>query len=271
MVKPNVISNDTVSYAGSKITFSNSYTSNVSAAYHNCVIEAEESLIANLTCSVAITINENFDFAPVSGTNLATNNDGKVYAEVSYTDLEEELAYRATSQNDKTAIKNLPSTDPSQGQSFYLPGAYAQMLGFTLADSNIDNVTLSNAYAWSYGQDVIATLEHEITENGMGRIGALAINPQGAMIYSDGSVASTFWAPMDLFRYQSDGKTPDYSGGKDGQPTYFSIGDGKISADNFNNPLDKTDNKNNGGDLADYAHQTSSPLRDRRCGQRRDV
>ena len=48
------------------------------------------------------------------------------------------------------------------------------MLGLTSSTESPDDiVTLKDRYNWSYGQDVTNTVEHEISEGGMGRIGGL--------------------------------------------------------------------------------------------------
>ena len=76
-----------------------------------------------------------------------------------------------------------------------------------------DAVTLNTYYGWSYGQDVINGVIHEISEGGMGRIGGL------------GGSGAGDWAPMDLFRYNASGN-PDYTNGRDGDTTYFSSNGG---------------------------------------------
>ena len=62
------------------------------------------------------------------------------------------------------------------------------MLGLSSsAPSTDDTVTLNSSYNWSFGQDVTSTLEHEISEGVMGRVGGLG-DQNGV------------WSTMDLFR-----------------------------------------------------------------------
>jgi len=69
-------------------------------------------------------------------------------------------------------------------------------------------VTLNSFYAFSYGQDVINAVEHEITEGAMGRVGGLGDQDSA-------------WSTMDLFRYSAPG-IRDFTDGRDGIATYFS-------------------------------------------------
>ena len=116
------------------------------------------------------------------------------------------------------------------------------MLGLTsFTGSPDDTVTLNTSFNWSYGQDVINTIEHEISEGGMGRVGSLGNN----------------YSTMDLFRYNASG-VPDYSDGRDGQTTYFSYDGGKtlsLSAGlSFNNQYNSSGVMINHGDVADFTH-----------------
>ena len=110
------------------------------------------------------------------------------------------------------------------------------MLGLTSTTRSPDDiVTLNTSYNWSYGQDVINTVEHEISEGGMGRIGGLGDQ-------------NSFWSVMDLFRYNSSG-VPDYTDGRDGQTTFFSYNGGAtISSLSFNNEFNSHGQQVNGGD-----------------------
>jgi len=237
---------DTVTFAGSGIVFNNTFTASVTQAYKNCIISAEQAIASTWTNSV--TINEEFDAQAqgLSGT-LASNSffvDG-----VSYSSLKNALASLAMTENNtylQQAVANLPSTDPSGGKGFELALPYARMLGLTSSSQNPDDaVTLNTSYNWNYGQDVINTVEHEITEGGMGRIGGLGDQ-------------NSFWSVMDLFRYNSSGQL-DETDGRDGKTTYFSYDGGKtlsLSASlAFNNEYNSNGVKINGGDTADFTEQ----------------
>src|SRR4029079_12031720 len=92
----------------------------------------------------------------------------------------------------------LPANNPIPSSTnntadWYLPEAYARMLGLSSSTPSIDDtVTLNTSYNWSYGQDVIDAMEHEITEGAMGRVGGLGDQ-------------NSVWSTMDLFRYSSSG------------------------------------------------------------------
>ena len=102
---------------------------------------------------------------------------------------------------------------------------------------------LSSSQTWSAasgvvgGQDVIAALEHEISEGALGRVSSLGV-------YGIGGVAE--WAPMDFFRYDANGAfDPKYNTGK---PIYFSVdGSGVNSSTSY-----QFNNSSSGGDFADW-------------------
>jgi hypothetical protein len=235
---------ETVSFAGSGIVFNDTFDTSVTQAYKSCILSAEQAIASEWTNSV--TINEEFS-AQAEGQNgdLASNNfyvDG-----VSYATLKSALTTLASQEpNDsdlQQAVAHLPTTDPTGGEGFELALPYARMLGLTSAsESPDDTVTLNTSYNWSYGQDVINTVEHEISEGGMGRIGGLGDQ-------------NSFWSVMDLFRYNASG-VADYSDGRDGQTTYFSLNGGAtLSSLSFNNEFNSADQKVNGGDTADFVQQ----------------
>ena len=119
------------------------------------------------------------------------------------------------------------------------------MLGLNNSTPSTDmTVTLNNNsnIGWTYGQDVINTLEHELSEGALGRVGGLG-DQNGV------------WSTMDLFRYIGAG-APDYTDGRDGQTTYFSYDGGatlSLAATlSFNN--EKVTPANT-GDTADFTQQ----------------
>ena len=162
---------------------------------------------------------------------------------VSYATLKSALTTLASHEPGNTylqqAVAHLPSSDPSGGAGFQLSLPYARMLGLTsVSESPDDAVSLNTSYNWSYGQDVINTLVHEISEGGLGRIGGLGDQ-------------NGFWSIMDLFRYNSSG-VADYSDGRDRQTTYFSYNGGAtLSSQSYNNEY-SGGSQVNGNDTADF-------------------
>ena len=209
---------DTMSFAGSGMIFNNTFTANVTQPYMDCILSAEQMIASEFTNS--ITINVEFD-AQALGTNtyFATNRigpgAGMVVSYSTYKNALESLAsYEPNNSIFQQAVANLPATDPSGGAGFVLPQPYAELLGLSTASGNPDQIiTLNTSFNWSYGQDVIHAMEHEISEGGMGRFGGL------------GDQQGSHWAPMDLFRYNASG-VRDYTDGRDGQAAYFSYDGG---------------------------------------------
>src|SRR5262249_50322378 len=133
----------------------------------------------------------------------------------------------------------LPATDPTGGHVWSVPEAYARMLGLSSLTPSIDDtVTLNSSLNWNFGQDVISTLEHEITEGAMGRIGGLGDQ-------------NSVWSTMDLFRYSAPG-VRDFTDGRDGKTTFFSADGSVLSTLSFNNRYDGLGLRVNTGDTADF-------------------
>jgi hypothetical protein len=250
---PPAVSTQTVTFAGSGIVFNNSYTGAVSAAYQNCVLSAEQQIASLWTNPV--TINVEFD-AQAAGTSsgfLASNQFWTVFE--SYSSLKSALTSLASTEPQnmvlQQAVAHLPTTDPTNGAGFELPLPYARILGLSASTrSPEDIVTLNTSFNWNYGQDVINTLEHEISEGGMGRVGGLGDQ-------------NSFWSTMDLFRYNLSGQ-PDYTDGRDGRTTFFSYNGGAtLSTLSFNNEFNSRGIQVNKGDTADFTQQdvfgTGSP------------
>jgi len=117
------------------------------------------------------------------------------------------------------------------------------MLGLNSSTPTIDDsVTLNTYYSWTFGQDVINGLIHEISEGGLGRVGGLG-DQNGV------------WSTMDLFRYSASG-VPDYTDGRDGVTTYFSSNGGATTSQSaglsFNNQYSSPSTRVNKGDPADW-------------------
>ena len=245
---------DAVSVPGSGLVFNNTFASSVTTAFEDNIITAEQDLAGLWTNSVTLKL----DFTAVNeGKNgdLASNS-WPSFVDVTYAQLTGALASHATSIYAEDAVASLPTTDPNPagGADWALPEAYARMLGLSSSTPTFDDtVTLNTSYSWSYGQDVVNTMEHEISEGGMGRVGGLGDQ-------------NSVWSTMDLFRYTSAG-VPDYTDGRDGKTTYFSYNGGTTTSVtvglSFNNEYNSSDVKVNSGDVADFTQQdvfgTGSP------------
>ena len=155
------------------------------------------------------------------------------------------LQSHATSADDLAAVaalRNLP--DPSGGKGFEVSLGEARALGLVGAGSGIDDAVTLNSYYWTstalqnYPNDVIAVLEHEISEGALGRFGSLG---------TDGG----FWAIMDLFRFTAAGQR-DFTGGKDGVATYFSIDGSSVDTGLRYHASINSAGVDDGFDLADW-------------------
>ena len=144
----------------------------------------------------------------------------------SYTDIKSALISRANAEPNNSylqlAIQYLPVADPTGGQKFTLPVAYAQLLGFSTATTTntIEDYVALDSSAHASDAGIISSLLHEITEGGMGRIGGL-----GDFSYAGSGTA--FWGVPDLFRYNANGL--DVTSGRDGRnglANYFSYNGG---------------------------------------------
>jgi hypothetical protein len=231
-------SNETVAFANSGIVFVNTYTARVTQAYKNNISAAEQDIAAHWTNS--ITLKLTFD-AQAKGTNtFLASNTWPSFVAVSYTALKNALtAHDASNPDAQAAVAALPATDPNPagGNDWNLPEAYARMLGLSQgAPATDDTVLLNTSYSWAYGQDVIATIEHEITEGAMGRIGGLG-DQNGV------------WSTMDLFRFSAVG-VRDFTDGRDGKNTFFSVSGSQLLLQ-FNNEFSGA-TKVNPNDTADY-------------------
>jgi autotransporter passenger strand-loop-strand repeat protein len=231
---------DTVTVSGSGLKFNNTFESSVTASFKAAIIAAEKELAGLWTNSV--TLNLDFNAANNGNNGDLASNSWTSWVYVTYAQLKAVLGSRDF----------LPSADPNPAGSgnpnatdWALPEAYARMLGLSTGTPTFDDtLTLNTFYQWFYGQDVINTIEHEISEGAMGRVGGLGDQ-------------NSVWSAMDLFRFTSAG-APDYSDGRDDQITYFSANGGQtLSSDDglsFNNE-DMAGQPTNGGDTADFTEQ----------------
>ena len=232
---------DTVS--GNGIVFSNTYDASVSLAYQACVLSAEQTYIDDFQVPNGGTVTINVQFSAVDeGRNGDLASNEFYVVPVTYSALSGALQSHADDAYADAGAAALPATNPAGGSDWTLPISYARFLGLSSSSAPFDDaVTLNTAYNWSFGQDVTDTIEHELSEGGLGRIGGLG---------DQNGIFST----MDLFRYTSAG-APDYTDGRDKQATFFSYDGGlDLSTLSFNNEFSGSVFEN-GGDTADFSQQ----------------
>lgn len=221
-----------VTSPSSGLVFINKYGSGVSSAFHDCIIAAEHFFQSEFTNSC--TLHVSFNLKSLDPGFSAYNNFNLVH--VSYAQLKTALlAHDTTSADQIAAADALPAADPSHGAGFNLPADYADMLGLSSVTGR-DAVVLNSNLDWSWGQDAISAIEHEMSEGAMGRIGGLGVQNKS-------------WSTMDLFRFTASG-TRDYTGGRDGLPTYFST-DGSLIGLQFHNSINQA-GVFDGDDVADW-------------------
>jgi Ca2+-binding RTX toxin-like protein len=227
---------ESVTQAGSGLTFINSYDATVSDAYRSAILTAEHFLQSHFTNQV--TISASFTLAPLSGNASAQNNFSTV--NVTYAQLQSALASHATTADDQLAVAGLPTSDPSNGAGFELAEPQAVILGLFPQTNDAEvQVTLNSNLAWTFGQDAVGAIEHELTEGGFGRFGSLG-------------VADPKWASMDLFRFTATGQR-DYTGGSDGVATFFGVDANHVTALQYHNSV----NSSGVFDQADLADWTN--------------
>jgi len=231
------ISSDTVSASGSGLVFENTYEPGVTDAYRAAILTAETYLQQHFANSVVVKADWVFDTVDA---NFAAQN-GFEAGTLSYAAFKTALQTHATTADDQLAIAGLPLFDPSGGAGILIPSAMARALGFDTGDVGNDiQITLGSADVWSFGDDAVGAILHELTEGMMGRVAALGHDELGA-----------FFAPLDLFRFTATG-VRDYTGGTDGTLTYFGIDAAHVNtAFQFHNALDLT-GKNDGQDFGDW-------------------
>jgi hypothetical protein len=225
---------ENVTQPGSGLVFANAYGAGVTDAYRAAIVSAEHVLQSHFTNSV--TVEMQFDLTSLGGGFSAENTYALVG--VSYHDYVAALASHATTAADLQAVAGLPQDDPSHGVGFWIASTEARVLGLsTEAKATDDTVMLNADKANEFGKDTISTLEHEISEGVFGRLGSLGVTLQG-------------WQPMDLFRFNAEGQR-DYTGGADGQATYFGIDGAHLSALEYHNAINP-DGTGDGDSLGDW-------------------
>jgi hypothetical protein len=228
------IAPETISIPGSGLEFDNTYGANVTAGLRLDIIDAEAFYETEFNNPV--TLNMFFDVQALPGTGTSGNLAETI--NVSYTQLVSALAAKATTANSATAVDNLPATDPSNGAGFTLPLGYAKMLGlYTVGDQNgvkgtpalqtfdpsytgdsdLNEIIINSNAGFNLSGlsgDVVSTLEHEISEGAMGRLGGLG--------RTHVNTVKDAWSTMDLFRFTANGQR-DFTAGTDSVSTYFGV------------------------------------------------
>jgi Ca2+-binding RTX toxin-like protein len=227
---------ETVSLAGSGLVFQNWYGPGVTDAYRSAILTAENDFQSHFTNAVTVVMS--FDLQSMSAGFSARNDFNVVH--VSYDAYVSALTAHATTADDLTAIAGLPTSDPSHGLGFNLSAPEARILGLAQATNSIDDAVVLSANAgFTFGQDAVAAIEHEMSEGVFGRLSSLGVG--GAP-----------FEPMDLFRFNSAG-VRDYTGGADGQAAFFGIDASHVTSLQFHNSINAA-GVNDGFDLGDWDH-----------------
>jgi hypothetical protein len=225
---------ETVTLAGSGLVFNNTYGAAVTTAYRSAAIAAENAFQTRFTG--ALTVNVDFELQPLSAGFVSQSSFPTVT--VSYASFVGALQAHATTGDDMLAVASLPTSDPTMGLGITLPPAEARLLGLSIFTPAIDDTVLLNSKSgFTFGQDAIGAIEHELSEGVFGRISSL------------GQFAT--WEPMDLFRFTATGAR-DYTGGADGVTVFFGVDAGHVTALALHNSISAS-GSNDGQDLADWA------------------
>jgi len=226
---------ESVTLAGSGLVFINDYDATVSDAYRSAILTAENFLQSHFTDSV--TVNVHFGFADLGAGFSAQNNFSTV--NVSYGQLTAALAAHAVTGDDQIAVGGLPPIDPSGGAGFAIPIAQAVILGLRpQTNATNDSVVLNSRLPFTFGQDAVGALEHEITEGVFGRTASLGFGTNGR------------FQTLDLFRFTAAG-VRDYTGGSDGIPTFFGIDGNHVTGLQYHGSIN-AQGVNDGFDLGDW-------------------
>jgi hypothetical protein len=232
-----------VEAAGSGLVFENSFsldgtfaalTSSEQAALETDVQQAEQDLSREFTNSV--TVNVDFEAVSVGGAAFVALNSASAEVLVNYASYVTALHNVATSNYQLTAVAAIANrTDLGNNPEVLLPDAYARMLGLSNSGTPITNSTIKvgdTTYNLSPSVDdtvfanlsfvqtaldnqtvntpngaIVGLLQHELTEDVMGRVGRLD---------SQDSV----WGPTDLFRVNGAGQA--HLTHDDGTAVFFS-------------------------------------------------
>ncbi len=191
--------------------------------------------------SDSVTININVGFGEVDGLSMSGGAIGQSMYFVdpfSYTQIKNAMTADATSASDLSSVATLPSSDPTNGGTFYVTTANGKALGLLSGSYTDGYVGFNSGMAFDYDNsdgvsagtyDFQGVVLHEITEV-LGR----AMN---------GGQNATYY-PLDLFHYSAPG-VRTLSGTT---PGYLSVDNGQTNLNTFNS--------NPGGDFGDWAGNT---------------
>jgi hypothetical protein len=217
---------EAVTLPGSGLVFVNYYDDSVGAGYRSAIVTAENELQSHFTNPLTITVN--FELAPLSASAAAQNKFS--LTPLSYSSFAAALRAHATTADDFLAVG---------GVGFSIPTSMARMLGVAQQTNSTDlTVTLNSNLTWSFGQDAVGAIEHELTEGGFGRIASLGVQ-------------ATRWQPLDLFRFTAAGAR-DFTGGSDGVQTFFGLDAFHVTNLPFHNAVNSA-GVDDGADLGDWA------------------
>jgi Ca2+-binding RTX toxin-like protein len=226
---------EAVTLAGSGLVFVNSYSANVSDAYRSAVLTAENFLQSHFTNPV--TVDVQFNFQSLGASFSAQNSFAET--SVSYASFAAALSAHASTSDDFLAVNGPPAFDPSGGVGFALPTTQARILGLAVQTNSVDDtVTLNSDLPFTFGQDAVGAIEHELTEGVFGRTASLGLS-------------STRWNPLDLFRFTATGQR-DFTGGSDGVATFFGVDANHVSTLAYHNAINAA-GVNDGFDLGDWS------------------
>jgi Ca2+-binding RTX toxin-like protein len=227
---------ESVTQPGSGLVFVNYYGAGVTEAYRGAIISAENFLASHFTNSV--TVGVSFDLQSLGATFSGQNSFSAV--PVSYATLTAALRANATTADDHLAVNGLPFADPSNGAGFSIPTTEARILGLAAQSNTIDDkVVLNSDLNFTFGQDAVGVLLHEITEGVFGRTSSLGFD--GAR-----------FGPLDLFRFTAGGAR-DFTGGSDGMTTFFGVDSAHVTGLAFHNSINAM-GVNDGFDLGDWSN-----------------
>ena len=230
------LATESVTLPGSGLVFINYYQPNVTQAYRAAILTAENYLQSHFTD--ATTVGVSFDFASLSGSFSAQNSFDAT--PVSYAAYVAALTSHAVTADDLLSVAGLPASDPSNGAGFNIAASEARILGLAAQANKIDDhVTLNSDLSWTFGQDAVGAILHEITEGVFGRTSSLGF--QGSR-----------WEPLDLFRFTAAGQR-DLTGGSDGMATFFGIDGNHVSSLQFHSSISAAGVADS-FDLADWDH-----------------
>jgi hypothetical protein len=170
---------------------------------------------------------------PISG-NTASLGGAVAGIGATYSELRSDLIASASTAADEFAVTSLPTSDPTDGASFFVSNAIAQALGILPADDSATEgaIGFNSSLSWNFsttGQAVpgeislVDDAELELTH-------ALGMELGDA----------TDDTPMMLFRYSAPGVRELTVNGFLTPPAYFSIDGGKTDLDNYDTSHDST-------------------------------